>query len=253
MDSPNSLLIGFFTLLSYSYCQRHTVGSVTLVRPEKRKEKIFSFFFQCQPIPALRSANNGSFPAVFFSQIQIVPIRTCVCCLLCWGKEHAHIGKNTGSRLGKRLLLKGISHKSQKPFLTDGSGYKKDLPFLRTIAFLYWLCEASTVFLKTSWSLSWLLLVSKPCFPRCCCGTALPLRIVVRAGWFNWSNKSLEVEQTSDRPYCVLCHSSCLIHCRSPTPSVFYFDSNSGWPSANSLEAPHRLTGYEPWFTNREQ
>ena len=49
-----------------------------------------------------------------------------VYCLLCWGKGHTHIFKNTGSRLGKHHLLKGISHASQKPFLTDGSGSKRD-------------------------------------------------------------------------------------------------------------------------------
>ncbi len=55
MDSLNSLLIGFYTLLSYSYSQRHVtrhthtswwvVGSVTLVARKNRKEKIFSFSF----------------------------------------------------------------------------------------------------------------------------------------------------------------------------------------------------------------
>ncbi len=55
-------------------------------------------------------SKHGSFPIVFGSQIQTVPIRTCACAYLCRGKGHAHIVKNIGSRLGKRLLLKGISH-----------------------------------------------------------------------------------------------------------------------------------------------
>jgi hypothetical protein len=43
--------------------------------------------------------------------------------------------KSTGSRLGKRLLSKGIS---QKPFLTDdlgGDRYKKNLPSLKDDSF----------------------------------------------------------------------------------------------------------------------
>ncbi len=130
VDSPNSLLIGFYTLLSYSYCQRHiflTLGSWKRkvgdqcpyygVLHENRKEICVPFLL--------------SKPTVFLIldillQNTSVHIRTCVCCLLFWGKGHAHIVKNTGSRLGKRLLLKGISYTSQKPFLTDGSGYKRD-------------------------------------------------------------------------------------------------------------------------------
>jgi hypothetical protein len=101
---------GFYTLLSYSSSQRHTyftlgnlkrdigadyvltTGSCTKIQKKKYfflKQNSFSFFFPSQPFPTV---------------------------------------KNTDSRLGKRFLLKGISYTSQKPFLTDGSGYKRGCP-----------------------------------------------------------------------------------------------------------------------------
>ncbi len=44
-------------------------------------------------------------------------IRTCVCCLVCRGKGHAYIVKNTGSQLRKHVSSKGISFLSRKnPF-----------------------------------------------------------------------------------------------------------------------------------------
>jgi hypothetical protein len=77
------------------------------------------------------------------SQIQTVPIRTCCLCLLYRGKGHAHIIKSTGSRLGKRLLSKGIS---QNPFLTDdlaGDRYKKNLPSLKdnSLSCIRYVCQ----------------------------------------------------------------------------------------------------------------
>jgi hypothetical protein len=128
MDSPNSLLLGFYTLLSYSYSQRHTyltLGSWKRdiqcpcygVFHEHRKEKnISSFFFK--PTVLLKSSaacskiHEYTYVLVF-----------AVCCAEAGDTPTSSRLKNTGSRLGKRLLLKGIL---QKPFLTDGSGYKRD-------------------------------------------------------------------------------------------------------------------------------
>ena len=90
MGSLNSLLIGFYTLLSYSYSQRHThltlgswerdtgAPSALTDRAENRKRKIFPFSFLnrfCYPW----SWQARDFPIVFGSQIRTVPIRTCAC------------------------------------------------------------------------------------------------------------------------------------------------------------------------------
>ncbi len=78
MDSLNSLVIGFYTLLSYSYSQRHThitLGSWErdVGRAEKKKRNIFFFFF-----PSL----NVSYLSACFANT-LVRIRTsCLCYLL---------------------------------------------------------------------------------------------------------------------------------------------------------------------------
>jgi len=114
MDSLNSLLIGFYTLLSYSYSQRHThtyrwvVGIVTR---KTEKEKYFLFLFP-KPIFLSRQQKVWEESHSICSQIQTVPIRTCCLCLLHRNKGHDHFVKNIGSRLGKHLLSKGISQKS---------------------------------------------------------------------------------------------------------------------------------------------
>ena len=133
-----------------------------------------------------------------------------------------HIVKNTGSRLRKHLLLKDISHTSQKPFLTNGSGYNRDLPSLRTIAFL--ICEASTVFLKNKLFLHVRAALSRNRFTRCCNAGNYPCVLLfvpvdsIRAQRLNRPRIGL---------IAVLCHSSCLIYRRSPAPAAFYFASNS--------------------------
>ena len=63
---------------------------------------------------------------ISFIQNTSVHIRICDCCLLCWSKGHVLTVKNTGSRLGKRLLLKVTPYNSQNPFLTDGLEYRRD-------------------------------------------------------------------------------------------------------------------------------
>ena len=91
----------------------------------KQKQKHVLFLFP-QPFIILDSKRWDVSHSIC-SQIQTVPIRTRCLCLLCRGKGHAHIIKNTGSRLGKRLLSKGIS---QKPFLADDR-YKENLSSLK--------------------------------------------------------------------------------------------------------------------------
>ena len=92
-------------------------------KTEKKKHFLFLF---AQPFLILDN-KWWDFSHSICSQIQTVPIPTRCLCLLCRGKGHAHIINNTGSRLGKRLLSKGIS---QKPFLTDDR-YKENLPSLK--------------------------------------------------------------------------------------------------------------------------
>ncbi len=108
---------------------------------ENRKRKNTLSFFFPKPLvtPFFLCLRKWSwdFPIVFVLKYKntTVPIRTRCLCLLYRGKGHVHIIKSTGSRLGKRLLSKGIS---QKPFLTDdlpGDRYKKNL--LHTVATRY--------------------------------------------------------------------------------------------------------------------
>ena len=94
---------------------------------QKTENRKHFLFLSPQPFLILDSNKRWDFSHSVCSQIQTVPIRTRCLCLLCRSKGHAHIIKNTGSRLGKRLLSKGIS---QKPFLADDR-YKENLPSLK--------------------------------------------------------------------------------------------------------------------------
>ncbi len=138
-------------------------------RVKIEKKKYFLFFTESIFI----DSKWWDFSHSICSQIQTVPIRTRCLCPLCRGKGHAHIIKSTGSRLGKRLLSKCIS---QKPFLADDLAddrYKKNLRIClpwRTIPFLYSICAASTVFLRTElFSLVRAAVYPTKPAPRCCC------------------------------------------------------------------------------------
>ena len=95
--------------------------------------------------------------------------------------------------------------------------YKKKLRSLEQLPSLYSICAAGIVFLKTSLSLSRARCRSLPrqTAPRCrFYSTATTLAFLSYAVF----NKSLK-PSASIGPSLVLC----LIHCRSPTPSAFYF------------------------------
>jgi hypothetical protein len=98
--------------------------------------------------------------------------------------------------------------------------YKKKLLSFEQFPSLYSICAAGIVFLKTSLSLS---RASPPprTAPRCSLPQQqlLPLAFLLCAVVFNKSLKP----SASKGPSLVLC----LIHCRSPTPSAFYFVSQS--------------------------
>ncbi len=112
MDSPTSLLLGYYTLLSYSY---HTLPfrvtmSVNVLTTgscaKTEKKNNFSFFFPK--------------PTFFFNPWQRVAQNTFfVWCLLYRDKGH---DKNTGSRLRKHLSSKGIPFQSENPFSLTASG-----------------------------------------------------------------------------------------------------------------------------------
>ena len=94
--------------------------------------------------------------------------------------------------------------------------YKKKLLSLEQLPSLYSICAAGIVFLKTSLSLSRALRAfARQTAPRCrFYSTATTLALLSCAV----VNKSLK-PSASIGPSLVLC----LIHCRSPTPSAFYF------------------------------
>ena len=91
--------------------------------------------------------------------------------------------------------------------------YKKKLLSFEQFPSLYSICAAGIVFLKTSLSLSRALAFAPKLAPRCCClAQRLPWPFLLCAVVFNKSLKP----SASIGPSLVLC----LIHCRSPTPSV---------------------------------
>jgi hypothetical protein len=95
--------------------------------------------------------------------------------------------------------------------------YKKKLLSFEQLPSMYSICAAGIVFLKTSLSLSSVRSETFPrqIAPRCrFYSTATTLALLLYAV----VNKSLK-PSASIGPSLVLC----LIHCRSPTPSVFYF------------------------------
>jgi hypothetical protein len=104
---------------------------------------------------------------------------------------------------------------SQMPVLAPAQ-YKKKLLSFEQLSSLYSICAAGIVFLKTSLSLSRALRAfARQTAPRCrFYSTATTLALLPYAV----VNKSLQ-PSASIGPSLVLC----LIHCRSPTPSAFYF------------------------------
>ena len=117
MDSLNSWLLGFYTLLLYSYSQRHThtyhwvVGSVTLVHPilngvsrgktdKKNGSSNFFLFFSNQPFFLILYSLSSKYicTRTYFVFVLSVTLRggTYLPCREC------------GSRLRKRLSSKGI-------------------------------------------------------------------------------------------------------------------------------------------------
>jgi hypothetical protein len=109
MDSLNSLLIGFYTLLSYSYSQRHTqltLGSWErdVGRAEKQKRKLFSIsFFRAKSIslPFVLHCTPTYFVFVLSATLREGTYLHCQEC---------------GSRLRKRLSLKNISLQARTHF-----------------------------------------------------------------------------------------------------------------------------------------
>ncbi len=109
--------------------------------------------------------------------------------------------------------------------------YKKKLPFL------YSICAASTVFLKTSSSLSRAAALSRQTAPRCrFYSTASTFAFFIVCCWFNKSMKP----SASMGPSLVLC----LIHRRSPTPSSINFVYRA-WSSALEILQLSRETGVQ--------
>ena len=176
MDSLNSLLIGFYTLLLYSYSQRHThltlgsgkrdIGAPMLLtgHAENRRKKILSFF-SSQPFPLNPTACLPN------TSVRL-RTRVCVCCA-----EARDIP--TLSRIcfspRKTPFIERYFLSSKNPFSLTPSG-------ARIISFLYLICEASTVLLKANCSLS-----CEDFFPEIASTlllrhSVLPLRIVGRAG-----------------------------------------------------------------------
>ncbi len=129
----------------------------------------YAYFLFHQPFLILDS-KRWDFSYSICSQMQTVPIRTRCLCLLCRGKGHAHIVKNTDSRLGKRLPSKGIS---QKPFLADDR-YKKNLPSLKDSSLLVFDMCGRYCFPKNRVVPSSRCLCLPKRAPRYCCGIALP-------------------------------------------------------------------------------
>jgi hypothetical protein len=98
--------------------------------------------------------------------------------------------------------------------------YKKKLISYEQFPSLYSICEPVLVFLQTSLSLS-----SAPALARTAPLCSLPQEQVLPLSFLLCVvvfNKSLK-PSASIGPSLVLC----LIHCRSPTPSAFYFVSQS--------------------------
>ena len=145
MDSPNSLLIGFYTLLSYSYSQRYTyltnleewhwclsflgndVGQCAYygVLRENRKEKQFLFLFP--------QANLFFNPWQRVAQYTFVHLRICVCCLMYRGKGH-----ESWFSTKKTAFIERYSFSSKNLFSLTASG-------TRIIPFLYLRWEDSTI------------------------------------------------------------------------------------------------------------
>jgi hypothetical protein len=87
-----------------------------LARKQKKK---FSFFFKANRSLNLRQRVTVSYKIHEYKYVLVFA----VWCAEAGDSPTSSRLKNTGSGLGKRLLFKGIF---EKPFLTDGSGYKRD-------------------------------------------------------------------------------------------------------------------------------
>ena len=95
MDSPNSLLIGFYALLSYSYSQRHTYLTLGSWKRDIGAADVLLTTGSCT-----KTDKKKIFPLPLFHN------RFPHCQEYCLGKRR-------------------ISYTSQKPFLNEGSGYKR--------------------------------------------------------------------------------------------------------------------------------
>ena len=149
MDSLNSLLIGFYTLLSYSNRQRHTyltlgswkrdVGAPMLLTGIARKTRKGNFFFFF-PEPTVFPNPKACLPNTSVR----LRTRVCVCCAE--ARDMPTLSRICFSPR-KTPFVERYFLSSKNPFSLTPSG-------ARIISFLYLICEASTVLLKANCSLS---------------------------------------------------------------------------------------------------
>jgi hypothetical protein len=136
--------------------------------------------------------------------------------LLRRGKGHAHIIKHTGSRLRKTPSTEKVFLITSQMLVLAPAQYKKKLFSFEQLPSLYSICAAGIVYLKTSLSLSRALRAfARQTAPRCRFYNTTTTLVFSS---YAVVNKRLK-PSASIGPSLVLC----LIHCRSPTPSTFYF------------------------------